>query len=56
MADKAWYEKALECMDNEDYAQAIIFLEKAIEEGDIKAYCDLGSLYFKGDGVEQDYK
>ena len=41
---------------DEDYAQAKVFFEKAIEEGDIEAYCDLGTLYFKGNGVEQDYK
>lgn len=56
MADSTWYEKAWDCMDNEDYAQAKVFFEKAIEEGDIEAYCDLGTLYFKGNGVEQDYK
>jgi hypothetical protein len=26
MADEAWYEKAWDRMDNEDYVQAIVFL------------------------------
>lgn len=56
MAELGWYDKALECMDHEDYAQAKEYLEKALEEGETEAYCDLGNLYFEGDGGEQDYK
>ncbi len=56
MAELGWYDKALECMEKENYAQAKEYLEKALEEGEIEAYCDLGNLYFEGNGVEQDYK
>ena len=56
MAEFGWYDKALECIEKEDYAQAKEFLEKALEEGEIEAYCDLGNLYFEGNGVEKDYK
>ena len=56
MAELGWYDKALECMDNENYALTKEYLEKALEEGEIEAYCDLGNLYFEGKGVEQDYK
>ena len=56
MAELGSYDKALECMEKEDYAQAKEYLEKALEEGEIEAYCDLGNLYFEGNGVQQDYK
>lgn len=56
MAEIDWYEKAWECMDKEDYAQAKEYFEKALAEGVIEAYCDLGNLFFSGNGVEQDYK
>ena len=56
MAELGWYDMALECMEKEDYAQAKEYFEKALEEGVIEAYYDLGSLYFEGNGVEQDYK
>ena len=46
MAELGWYDKAVECMDKEDYAGAKEFLEKALEEGEKEAYCDLGNLYF----------
>ena len=54
MAELGWYDKALECMEKENYAQAKEYLEKALEEGEIEAYCDLGNLYFEGNGVEKD--
>ena len=56
MAELGWYDKAWECMDKEDYAQAKEYFEKALEEGETEAYCDLGNLFFNGNGVEQDYK
>ena len=56
MAENEWFEKAWECMDKEDYAQAKEYFEKAAEEGVAEAYCDLGNLYFAGNGVAQDYK
>ena len=33
MAEIDWYEKAWECMDKEDYAQAKEYFEKALAEG-----------------------
>ena len=48
MAELGWYDKALECMEKENYAQAKEYLEKALEEGEIEAYCDLGNRYFEG--------
>ena len=56
MAELEWYDKALECMEKENYAQAKEYLEKALEEGEIEAYFDLGNLYFEGNGVEKNYK
>ena len=56
MAELEWSDKALECMEKENYAQAKEYLEKALEEGEIEAYCDLGNLYFEGNGVEKNYK
>ena len=56
MAENEWFEKAWECMDNEDYAQAKKYFERAAKEGVAEAYCDLGNLYFAGNGVAQDYK
>lgn len=56
MAELGWYDKALECMEKEDYAQAKEYFEKAVEEGVTKAYCDLGNLYYNGNGIEKDYK
>ena len=56
MAELGWYDKAWDCMDNEDYAQAKEYFEKALEEGETEAYCNLGNLYFFGNGVEQDYR
>ena len=34
MAELGWYDKALECMEKENYAQAKEYLEKALEEGE----------------------
>ena len=56
MDENEWFEKAWECMDNEDYVQAKEYFEKAAKEGVAEAYCDLGNLYFDGNGVAQDYK
>lgn len=56
MAENEWFEKAWECMDNEDYVQAKEYFERAAKEGVAEAYCDLGNLYFAGNGVAQDYK
>ena len=56
MAESIWYEKALECIDENDYAQAKIYFEKALTEGDTDAYNGLGYLYYVGLGVPQDYK
>ena len=56
MAENEWFEKAWECMDKEDYAQAKECFERAAKEGVIEAYCELGNLFFQGNGVEQNYK
>lgn len=56
MTKNKWYDRAWECMNQENYTQAKIYFEKAIEEGDVDAYCELGNLYFNGCGIEQDYK
>ena len=56
MEKLGWFDKGWECMDKENYAQAKEYFEKAIAEGKTEAYCDLGNLYFNGQGVEQDYK
>ena len=37
MAELGSYDKALECMEKEDYAQAREYLEKALEEGEREA-------------------
>ena len=56
MVENEWYEKAWDCMEREDYAQAKKYFEKALQEGVVEAYCSLGTLYFEGNGVKQDYK
>ena len=56
MAENEWFDKAWECMEKEDYAQAKEYFEKATAEGVAEAYCDLGNLYFEGNGIEKDYK
>ena len=38
-----------------DYATAAQKFKKAAEQGDADAQYNLGSMYFRGDGVEQDY-
>lgn len=56
MVENEWFNKAWDCMEKEDYAQAKEYFEKAAAEGVDEAYCDLGNLYFEGNGVEKDYK
>ena len=56
MAENNWFDKAWDCIEAEDYAQAKEYFEKAAEEGVVEAYCELGNLYFAGNGVDKDYK
>lgn len=49
-------DQAYQFYDEEDYEQARILFEQALEEGDERAACQLGILYYYGYGVEQDYK
>lgn len=49
-------EKAWHCYDEENYDQARIYFEQALEAGEMSAACELGNLYYSGCGVEQDYK
>jgi len=39
-----------------DFKEAVKWYTKAAEQGDIQAQNNLGSLYYKGEGVTQDYK
>jgi len=39
-----------------DYKEAVKWYTKAAEQGDTQAQNNLGSLYYKGEGVTQDYK
>ena len=54
MAENDWIEKGWECLEKEDYAQAKECFEKAAKEGIAEAYCELGNLYFAGNGTEKD--
>ena len=39
----------------QDYAQALAWYRKAVEQGEARAQEDLGDLYYKGRGVPRDY-
>lgn len=41
---------------SQSYAQAVIWYQKAAEQGDAKAQHSLGYMYETGQGVPQDYK
>ena len=47
LIDKAW-----DCYDKEDYEQARIYFEQALDAGDIIAAYGLGILYYWGKGVD----
>lgn len=51
LIDKAWA-----YYDKEDYEQARIYFEQALAAGEIIAACELGNLYYWGNGVDQDYQ
>ena len=51
LIDKAWA-----YYDKEDYEQARIYFEQALAAGDMTAACELGNLYYWGNGVDQDYQ
>ena len=55
MAKDEWLDKAWDCIDKENYSEAIKLFEKAAEEGAVEAYCELGNLYHQGKGIEKDY-
>jgi TPR repeat protein len=40
----------------QDFKQAVAWLQKAAEQGDTDAQCNLGSMYRQGQGVQQDSK
>ncbi len=54
MAELGWYDKALECMEKEDYAQAVDYFQKGAEAGDPYCMEYLGICYFWGRGVDTD--
>jgi len=56
MADSEWYDKACELLDRKEYAEAMPCFKKAIEEGDVRAFFDVGCMYIEGIGVEKDEK
>ncbi len=39
-----------------DFVKAVEYYTKAAELGDMNAHCNLGNLYFRGEGVEKDEK
>ncbi|MCE2485665.1 MAG: sel1 repeat family protein [Desulfurellaceae bacterium] len=39
----------------QDYAEAVEWFRRAAEQGDTSAQLNLGSMYFRGEGVPQDY-
>ena len=41
---------------SQDYREAVKWYEKAAEQGDASAQCNLGTVYNLGQGVSQDYK
>lgn len=54
--DTSLINKAWDYYDKEDYEQARIYFEQALAAGDMTAACELGNLYYWGNGVDQDYQ
>lgn len=54
--DTSLINKAWDYYDKEDYEQARIYFEQALAAGDMSAACELGNLYYWGNGVDQDYQ
>lgn len=45
----------VECLQNEDYENALIHWEKAYELGSVEAIYHIANLYYYGEGVEEDH-
>lgn len=50
-----WVEKGNKAYDEEQYAEALKWYEKAAAQGDISAQTKLGYMYIEGTGVTPDY-
>jgi len=54
---KSWVEKANHAYyDQKDYSEAFKWYKKAAEQGDAYSQCNLGYMYYKGLGVEENYE
>jgi TPR repeat protein len=49
------FEDGVKFVESKDYARAISSFRKAAARGDAKAQNNLGVIYYKGEGVAQDY-
>lgn len=54
LAEQA-YKTALECANENNYAEAATYYQLAVDAGHTFAACNLGNLYYNGRGVKQDY-
>ena len=50
---KSFYEQALECVHNSDYAKAMEFYKQGEAEGDVRCSFGLARLFFNGQGIEK---
>ena len=51
---KSFYEQALDCVHNNDYAKAMELYKKGELEGDVRCSFGLARLLFNGQGIEKD--
>ncbi len=49
------FEDGVAAYQHIDYATALNFLQPLAEQGDVNAQCNLGLMYFNGEGVPQDF-
>lgn len=50
------FQKGLDCVQKGQYEQAAKYFQRAAEQGDAFAQCNLGSYYESGTGVNVDYE
>jgi hypothetical protein len=50
------YNKGVDAYKNGDFTTALHYWEPYAKEGDVKAQYNIANLYYKGKGVEQNYK
>lgn len=49
------YAIGVRALENQEFSEAFIHMEKEAKEGKPEAQYNLGAMYYNGDGVKQDY-